>query len=69
MSLGSEEKSLNITLTISFLLHVLFLLLLVYLPQGEQKKETEPIMVDLEDLPQLKEQLPRGDQQAKRQAE
>ncbi|MSM38093.1 MAG: TonB family protein [Geobacter sp.] len=69
MSLGSEEKSLNITLTISFLLHVLFLLLLVYLPPAEQKKETEPIMVDLEDLPQLKEQLPRGDEKAKRQAE
>ncbi len=70
MSHFSQGKSLGLALTISLLLHVGLFALLLYLPSGAQRQvKEEPIMVDLQDLPQLNQPLPKDKRESKRKAD
>jgi protein TonB len=71
MSHFPQGKSLGLALIISLLLHVGLFALLLYLPGGEAKKQAkdEPIMVDLQDLPQLDQQISRDTRESKRKSD
>lgn len=70
MSLSTNENNLYLAITVSLLLHVAVFLVVINLPQAEKLHKEEPIMVDLQDIPDLKPQLkPREKGKAARQAE
>jgi len=70
MSHFSQGKSLGLALLISLLLHVGLFALLWYLPSGVQRQaKEEPIMVDLQDLPQVKQPLSKDNRESKRQSD
>ncbi|MBT0662767.1 TonB family protein [Geobacter pelophilus] len=63
------EKSLGLALTLSFIVHVGLFLLIMAMPQAGKKATQEPIMVDLQDLPEITKQLPKGQKEATRKSE
>ncbi len=66
----SQGKSLGPALTLSLLIHVGLFVLLLYLPSGAKRQaKEEPIMVDLQDLPQVQQQLSRDNGESKRKSD
>lgn len=63
------EKSFLVLLACSLLLHLGAFLLLLSLPVEKKSELSEPLMVDLQDLPELKEEKPAPGPPARRQAE
>jgi protein TonB len=63
------EKTFLYLLALSFLLHVGLFALLIYLPQERKLPKSEPIMVDLQDMPPMQETPPREQKEVKRLAE
>jgi protein TonB len=63
------EKAFLYLLALSFLLHVGLFALLIYLPQEKKTPVSEPIMVDLQELPPTMETHPRQEKEVKRLAD
>lgn len=63
------EKSFLVLLACSLLLHLGAFLLLLSLPVEKKSELSEPLMVDLQDLPELKAEQPAPSPPARRQAE
>ena len=63
------EKSFLYLLALSFLLHTAVFALFIHLPQEKKNARYEPIMVDLQDLPSIKETPSREEKEVKRFAE
>lgn len=63
------EKTFLYLLGLSFLLHLGLFAVLIYLPQERKIPKSEPIMVDLQDLPPTLEPQPKNQQEVKRFAE
>jgi len=63
------EKSFLYLLALSFLLHTVLFVFLTYIPQEKKKIAYEPIMVDLQDLPSIKESPSKEEKEVKRFAE
>lgn len=55
MSVSTNENNLYLAITVSLLLHVAAFLIAINLPQTEKLQQEEPIMVDLESVPVLRE--------------
>jgi protein TonB len=66
---ASYEKSMSLALTLSFILHVAFFLLLTILPRASSKPPQEPIMVDLQEMPELRNPAPQVKKEVKRHSE
>ncbi|MGD0844910.1 MAG: TonB family protein [Geobacteraceae bacterium] len=62
------EKTFLYLLALSFLLHVALFALTSYLPQEKKVAKTEPIMVDLQELPPSMESPSREEKEVKRAA-
>jgi protein TonB len=60
------EKSFLYLLAFSLMLHTVFFALLAYAPMEKKKTVYEPIMVDLQDLPPIKETPSREEKEVKR---
>lgn len=69
MSERYVEKSFLYLLVISLLLHAALFLLIVLLPAAKPDVRQEPVMIDLEDVPDLREAPQAAEHEAKRQAE
>ena len=63
------EKSFLVLLACSLLLHLGAFLLILYLPVEKKGELSEPLMVDLQDLPELKAEKPAPGPPARHQAE
>ncbi|WP_237754309.1 energy transducer TonB [Geobacter sp. OR-1] len=60
---------MGFALTLSFFLHVGFFFLFLLMPQVDRKAAQEPIMVDLQDIPEITKQLPKGESAVPRKSE
>lgn len=60
------EKSFLYLLALSLMLHTVFFALMAYVPLEKKKTVYEPIMVDLQDLPPIKETPSRDEKEVKR---
>ncbi len=63
------EKTFLYLLGLSFLLHVGLFAFFIFLPQEKNVPKSEPIMVDLQELPPIKEAQPRKEKEVKRLAD
>lgn len=64
------EKTFLYLLVFSLLLHAALFALVIYMPQEQKKSaKSEPIMIDLQDQPQLKVSPHREEKEVRRQAE
>ncbi|AJE03970.1 TonB family protein [Geobacter pickeringii] len=63
------EKSFLYLLAFSLLLHVALFAAFIFLPERKVEVRQEPVMIDLEDLPDLKETPAPTERPARRQAE
>ena len=69
MSENHVEKKFLYLILFSILLHAAFFALLLKLPAEQKPAPTEPLMVDLQDIPEIKAPPPAVTPPAKRQAE
>jgi protein TonB len=69
MSRASQEKLFAITLALSLILHIGLFAVLALLPPDQQKAAKEPVMVDLMDLPELKQPQPKDQREPRRLSE
>jgi protein TonB len=69
MSDNYIEKTFLYLVLLSILLHVALFLLIVYLPQERKVPRQEPYMVELQDLPPVKEPPGKKEKEARRLAE